>query len=553
MSSVQPLDPAQKCPSRVSVFWLGALVLLLAFKLVCALTGYPPTWCDEVVYTEPAVNFVNEGVFASPGLAQQLELTGGGGFDQHSFLNVPLAGYARVAIYKLVGTEQSGRRITDWIFLVLATGALFFALRQWCALEISVFCTIPFVLHKTVGNDQGRPDLLSLTFGLLAFAILSRQLRPEIKDLAAKGRTWTALLVGFLIGLSGLTHQFGGVFWAFIIVVVKVTQEGRALGWLTLTRWAAFVGVGGLAGISLWLPQIFHAPDVWAMQFSHMLNLKHHLLKSFPGSLSETVQDTVFRNPCLFLVLIAGLAIKRKKRSITDIRLVLIGCLIVLAIWRCYSFEPYLQAYSIHFWAVICILLGLAAGDLIEYAQDRFPTKRPARIANTLLGVVLLGGMMSLYTPFIEVFMLSSAKVRADASQLLHSSISERDRVLAGPAWYFDVPSTNKSVWVWTEKIDLNDYDAVVTSYPSKQSAPAFRERDQYIDCFTPEQSQVFLKNFELVAGVTPSSTNTNASLAGFDDCISAVARRLGMSNHHAPQIGGCYIYRNLHPAQTIK
>jgi len=230
------------------------------------------------------------------------------------------------------------------------------------------------------------------------------------------------------------------------------------------------------------------------------------------------------------------------------IRMALILCLAILAIWRCLSFEPYLQAYSIHFWAAICLLLGLLTGDLISFVNARFTGARRLWIKNAIFGVVMLAGLNSLYTPLTEVFMMPSAKMRTDVIHLLQANISRPERVLADPAYYFEVPSTNKLAWMWTEKLDLKKIDALVAAYPSKQSVPAFPTRDQWINCLTLEQSNVFMENYELEASLPPPAMTNSSFLGDLDGGLNALTKKLGMANHHGPQLNGCYIYRNKHP-----
>jgi hypothetical protein len=536
--------------SGAARFWAACLFCVLSFKLACALAGHPATWSDEAVYVEPAVNYVQNGVYASPGLARQLAAHGVEGLDRHSSLSVPLAGYARVPVYELFGTGQVGRRIADWLFLVFATAAMFLALRPWCPAETTVFCCLIFDLHKYVGFDRGRPDVLSTAFGLLAFAVFSKWLRPADGSVA-KPAAWPAFLAGFLIGLSGLTHQFGGVFWAFIIVAMVATQAAGILGRAGLIRWLFVFGLGGLAGLCVWLPQICADPQAWEHQFNYMLRIKQHLDKSFYRSLVEQTQDTVFRNPLVFLALAAGLAVARKNLLPANPRVVMIFCLVVLTIWRCTAFEPYEYYYSIFFWSALCLLLGWLTGDLIAFLNNRLLGQRAGWVKNAGFALVILPGLFSLYPALNEAFLLPWVKTRDNTRLLLASEISRQDRVLATPMFYFDVPGTNKSVWHWAETLDFKNYDVVVTSVSSKQAVQVYQHMDQWSDWLTTAQAKDFLENYELAANFTPPP-DTNSLLAEINGCVSVVAKKLGLASHQEPHLNGCYIYRNRHPAPRI-
>ncbi len=533
------------------------LALIFSVKLFSSLAGWPRTWCDEVWYSEPAVNYINHGVYAAPGLLQQMDQLEIGGFDQHSFLFAPLTAYARIPIYLLFGAEQAGRRIADCIFLALATGALALLLRQWCSVRVVLLSCLLFATHKYVWLDYGRPDLLSLMFGILALSVLMRHLngrnKTDLHPPLQKNRIGNAFLVGLLIGWSGLSHQVGGVFWGLIIIAAKLTQGERSRGRGSLLQWLVFFGLGGLAGVALWLPQILSAPAVWWSQFSYMLSVKHHLMKSFSGSLVELGNSTIIRNPFVFVLLAAGLLAKRSCWAITDIRMVLIACLGLLGIWRCWAFEPYNPWYSIHFWAAICILFALATGDLIEFLKappltGKKPFVKKAAVVCAMLAV--LAGFIPAYNTLVECFMLPFQETRSNAIALLHSHISARDRVLVEPACFFETPSTNKSVWQWADKLDLNDFDVVVTHYPSKESIVVFQDRDSWLDWFTPSQAKIFLDNFELVAGVPPVPLPTNSVAARIDSCFNNLAKHMKIpAAHQGPQLRGFYIYRNKHAA----
>jgi hypothetical protein len=545
-AAISPTRPGLR--SGTKTFLVLLLAGILAFKLVCALAGYPRVWGDEIAYTEPAIQWVSTGVYATPGLARQLELKGVPGLERNSFMSVPLGAYARVPVNRLLGTDQTRRRVADWLFLVLATGVLFCALRPWGSGEIALFCCLVFCLHKFTGNDTGRPDTLSLAFGLAAPAVWSGWWRRHTHETAARPPAGLALLTGFLIGLSGLTHQFGGVFWAVMVVALVIAQAGRTLGLAGWARWLFFFGLGGLAGICLWLPQIWTAPDLWSRQFFYMLHLKQHLDKSFTGSLLEQLQDTLLRNPAVLLVLVAGLAVTRRRWSSANPVIVLLGCLAGLTVWRCTAFEVYQHFYSIHFWAVICLLLGLLTPDVVAFIAARLPDRHRGWIRPAVFAGVLLPGLFSLYEPFVEVFVLPSAQVRSTVIHLLQARISPGDRVLASPDFYFDVPATHKSVWMWAETLDLKQYDALVVTFPSKASIQVFEHRDQWDQWFTPQQARDFAANYELTDRLPPPPTRPGLP-ADFDADINTLARKLGMNFHRGPHIEGCYIYRNRHPA----
>jgi hypothetical protein len=509
---------------------LSLLALLLLVKLFSALEGYPPTWCDEIVYAEPAVNFVQNGRYAAPAIARQLETKGLKGLDEHCFLSPPLGTYARVAMYELFGANQTGRRLTDWVFLVLTTTMLLWLLSRWVTPPATLLTGIIFVLDRIVADDFGRPDLLSLLFGLAALFFVTRQTNPAATEKSFFGQ---AYVVGLLIGLSGLCHQFGGVFWGVIVVAVQVARPEPRWRPVKIAQWLAFFVLGGLTAALFWLPQIATAPQAWHQQFFYMLDLKYHLAKSFAGSARVLAADTFGKNPAVCLFVAASvLAVKWRNAAQTRLRRVLMVCFLLLAVWRCHSFEPYIRQYSIHFWAVICILFAFAFDEWSAWLKQRISSTWAHRFHNASIVLIILAGSLTTYVAIAEAFLLPFHETRNEITVLLRENISPNDQVLVDAAFYYDVPARNKSIWYWSEKLDLSDYDVVVAPFPSLEAVPVSdgKDRDQWNNCFSPEQAAVFRRDFKLIAQVP--------SIYG-----------VPLAPHlYTPRINGCYIYRNLHP-----
>ncbi len=509
---------------------LGLLLLFLALRLIYALQGYPPsvTSIDELVYTEPAVNYVNSGHFAAPGLARQLEAKGVPGLDRHYFLNVPLAAYLRVAIFEAAGTSTAARRLADWLFLLLAAGSLLLMMRRWATPSSALLAALVFVTNRVAESDIGRPDVLALAFGLLA---LWWSTQPGVGHERPGGRAYGA---GLLIGLSGMAHQFGGVFWAVIVITWQISalesprHLGRLLVWLTL------FGLGGLTASLLWLPQILAAPAAWQQQFSFMLELKHHLSRDFGQLAIRLITLTVGKNPAVPLVIIAGLLAAGWKRLQYPRRWkTLAAGGLLLFIWTCRSFEPYTIAYSVHFLAVICLLFALAFDELKGWAQPRMSPRWAGRLRFAAAAAVIAPGLIMTYIPLAENFGLPYRATQEKIAGLILQQVQPGDRVLAGSGYYYQVPGHNKSLWFWGEKLDLRDYNLVVAPYPTAADFPGPDRNihEQWCQIFTAEQGAAFQRDFELVASVPDQWIQTTRYPTGYK-----------------PHITGCYIYRNIRP-----
>jgi hypothetical protein len=296
----------------------------------------------------------------------------------------------------------------------------------------------------------------------------------------------------------------------------------------------------------VWLPHILTAPGLWARQFFFMLHLKQSLPHEFLDNLEGVARNTIFVNTRVFMVMLAGLLVAWRKPTVRDLRFSLTLGLLALGTWSCLSVET-LDEYCIHFWAVICLLLGLLTSDLVRFLNIRFSARRAFWIKNALFVAVIFPSVLQLHTRFINGFMLPLPTAREAAMHLLQDHVLRPDRVLAGPDYYFEVPATNKSVWYWSENLDLRAYDVLVARYPSKQAVPVYASQDQWLECLTLTQSNQFMENFELEAG-QPGISAENSPFAGFDKLVKVMARKFGMSNSQpGPETVGCFIYRNKH------
>ena len=509
---------------------LAVLLLLMLFRLVGALAGYPATWVDEVFYTEPAVNFVNGGNFAAPGVAAQFASKGTTDVNQHYYLNVPIGAYVRIALYEVLGTGLVGRRVTDWIFQLAAILALLFALRQRATLPAALLASIFLYTNRVFETDFGRPDTLSLAFSLLALGLV---IKPATIGDTASWSSRRALLVGLCIGLSGFTHQFGGVFWAVIVIAAQFTTQATAWTPMLMARWLVFFGLGGIAAGLIWLPQIALAPHIWQQHFFHMLSWKYHLLKNFSVSVHNLISNTVARNPAVIVLVIISPCLVRWRNQAQDrLRVALVVCTLLLALWRCHAFEPNIFNYSIHFTAVLCLLFALAWDDLTRWLQLRFPSGLGSLIRPALLATVLVPALLMVGLPAMETFVLPYRATHQAVTELLQKNIAPAERVLADPEFYYAVPSTNKCLFVWADKLDLRGFDAVVAIYPTLTDAAVSDGHDysQWARCFTREQAAVFSHDFELI---------TNVPAIWYRPKFYPTSYR--------PHIDGCYLYRNKH------
>jgi hypothetical protein len=477
---------------RPHVLVAGLLGLVLTGQLLLGTKGYVPTVTDEPVYVEPAVNYIQHGQIASPGMALQLAQSGIPGLTETSSLAVPVATYARIPLLEIFGANLTGRRVADWFFMLAAIAA-FLPLARRFPSKAGLCAFIMFAFHPTIlWHSPGRPDLLSLAFGLLALRGLFWTLDPprQSSDL----RFLAGMMgCGLLVGLSGMAHQFGGIFWGvvlslvFLVLVWNPPEKRRfTLGYLF------FLG-GGLMALLVWLPAILENHRFWWAQIHFFPHLKRRLDVDFWVSLKELSGHTLLLKPFLGLSLLVLLLTRTVSHTERKIVGALTASIILLAVWRCASFEYYNPNYQVHFLAVLCLLFGFAAHRVWRWLEQRFAASQ-TRLALCLTVLCLaFVGRQANYAGLTDAFFLPKAKRDASVAAMLQRDLKPGDRVLATTTTYLDVPGNRKTLMFETQHLDLLDFDVVATSDPQ---IPWDEHRDQYIDYFSRRQAEDFAKHF---------------------------------------------------------
>ena len=501
------------------------LGLVLTGQLLLGIKNYLPTVTDEAVYVEPAVNYVEHGHIASPGLALQLGQSGIPGLTETSSLAVPVATYARIAVLKIFGTDLAGRRIADWFFMLAAISAFLPVARRF-SFKAGLGAFIVFAFHPIIlWHSPGRPDLLAMAFGLLALGVLLWAMDPPNRS--ADRRFLAGMIAsGLLVGLSGMAHQFGGIFWGLVLSLVffaLVWNSGEksriGLGYLF------FLG-GGAVAVLVWLPAILENHRFWWAQIHFFPHLKNRLDVNFWRSLKELSVQTLLLKPFLGLSLLVLLLTRAVSDAERKIIAALAASIILLAVLRCASFEYYNPNYRVHFHAVLCVLFGFAAHWLWRWLEKRFVAEKiQLAFWVATLGLVFVGRETN-YASLADAFFLPKSERPAALTAMVQRDIKPGDKVLANTIMYLDVPGERKTLMFETQHLDLLGFDVIVTSNPE---IPWAETRDQYIDYFSRRQAEDFAKYFVCVDS-------------------TAAATVLGLKHHVLP---GGYIFRRTNSRTT--
>lgn len=246
-------------PSWAAWATLGAIVLLYLLVRV-PLLFRQAAGQDEDYYAVPGWTIVQEGIPKIPYLPARDRQSVFYRADEGLFALPPAFFYLQGGVMVLLGPGIGPARLTSalagvgisWVLFYL--GRVFYGESRPALWGIAVYTfSRVFFFPATFA----RPDLWCAFWGLLALAVMSRW---------HETRSWKALSgAGALAGLALLTHPFA---------LVVCLQLG---GWVLLapSAWRQRAGsllmVAGsaLAVLTLWVPLIWSAPELFIIQFGN--------------------------------------------------------------------------------------------------------------------------------------------------------------------------------------------------------------------------------------------------------------------------------------------
>ena len=162
---MSPPRQASVCPPRWE--WLAVLFLLAGFLALdlASYNMYPAVWCDEVLYSEPAINLLRHGTYTT----QTYELQPPNTFP---IVNCPLYGLTLVPWLSVAGTSLLAVRSFNYTFMALAAFLLWLASWRFGLVRSALLrLGMLVVLHLGYGMSycfrSGRPDILGMVCLLL--------------------------------------------------------------------------------------------------------------------------------------------------------------------------------------------------------------------------------------------------------------------------------------------------------------------------------------------------------------------------------------------------
>ncbi|MDX1957928.1 MAG: glycosyltransferase family 39 protein [Leptospiraceae bacterium] len=309
----------------------AGLFLFLSYK---SGIDYPAIWPDEVLFFSPAFDLHRTGTFSTSVLSGLIP-----GMEHSTLWMPPVYMISLAAIFKVFpDTIETARMFSSFIGL----GTVFIFYRITLALNLSNLAKIlgvvllftDLVFFKI--SHSARMESICLLFGLtsILFTLEKRN----------------SFGIGFLLGLSFLSHPFGIV---YSIPIASILFFEKRFTWKEII----YSGFGFLIPILIWGIYVFPRLELFQIQFGAQLGRKKDLLGKFSYLTKFKIILSTFKYPLFkFTVVLLGVVaflftIKNwEKKSIWI--LVYLGTIFVFLIlssemWYVFHLVPALVLFSI--------------------------------------------------------------------------------------------------------------------------------------------------------------------------------------------------------------
>jgi hypothetical protein len=293
LSGIPPSVPASEAvmmpPAKREWLWVGCLLTALVGFQLLTHRLYPVAWCDEVSFSEPAINLIQHGSFTTTVWQHQPP-------DTFPAINCPLYSMLLAPWLWFAGTSLLAVRSLNFVLMGVA-GFLVWMLswRYGLVRRSAGRLLLPILLFSGYGMSFAyrcsRPDVLALVcLLLLALSLGLRRRWVRTGAVMALGAVivWVGLQVALYAALLGAGA------WALLRVVslrmLAALAAGFALGVLSL---ALFLQAHGVLEYLL--------PIITGMSGKHYA---HDATFSFGSALTRIATKTLFAYPDDFSTLV---------------------------------------------------------------------------------------------------------------------------------------------------------------------------------------------------------------------------------------------------------
>jgi 4-amino-4-deoxy-L-arabinose transferase-like glycosyltransferase len=236
--------------------WIAVAIVLAVYLFVSLnhLADFPPMGQDEPWIAAAPYKLATQGVYGSDLFA------GYYGMDRHNFDHMPVYPLLQSGVFRLFGVGPFQMRILPlslgFVVLLLVVAAGY----QLGSVYIGVIGAVLLIGLRVAAGDGAtgillldlarinRYDMAVPVFGLMALLMFNR---AEQND----SRWWFAL-TGLFVGLSSLSHLYGG-FWLPVFFIVLLYRRRLHL----FRRTAPFFMLAGF--LCTWLPWLAYISSNW--------------------------------------------------------------------------------------------------------------------------------------------------------------------------------------------------------------------------------------------------------------------------------------------------
>ncbi|HEV2694984.1 MAG TPA: hypothetical protein VG347_18970 [Verrucomicrobiae bacterium] len=458
--------------------WLGISVLLaLLFGLDLLTFNISPTvWCDEVSFTEPAINYVMHGTYTSAVWQFQP-------LNTFPAVNCPLYTQSIIGWLSLFGTNLLAVRSYDY-FLMGVSCLLFWLLlcrsglvssARWRLILVTVF---HFGYGISYSYRCSRPDTLGLclTLGLaLMFTVHRAGARNFWLLVLSMALPWVSLTSGLFAGLA--------CFFAVLVLgrprffQAMVVWAGLLLGVLLLVWFLSAHGAlhNFMTGASYAVGEQY----VYAGKMSALARIAHVIKLTVPAYFGDF--------SCVILVLGSTVLLvlqRRELKTIVNRRVILCSAAVFFA-------TPLVFNITGHYAFYYSYTMFLAAMSL--FAATAFPFLQtaagilPALVVSATVVVTVLVGL-----PLRMAVSLSLAKItpRAEIQRQVDAAVAATDVVYTDDTAFFEVKQRAKIVYArWSFM------DTVYTHIPGRHLTQADKDSVNKL-VIRADQAEFFTNTF---------------------------------------------------------
>jgi hypothetical protein len=417
--------------------WIWVLLIVAALFVFDLFTCnlYPAVWCDEVLFSEPAVNYVQHGSFTTT----VWEFQPGNTFP---VVNCPLYSLALVPWLSVAGTSLPAIRSFNYALIALAAVLMWlvswrFELVNNSAARILMLGLFHFGYGMSFAFRCSRPDILALNcllVFLLSFGINRSLPRYVILFLCSAVTVWIGLQVALYACLACAAAWF--FFRRPHLRELVLVAGGMVAGVCSLFILLKMKGV-----LSYFLPIVV------GMMGKHYAHSAHVTLA---GALLKWLRVTLmcylenFTTVLLVPAIIAALVIAGnhfRNRTVFVIRYCMSLIFATPALFNVIGHFAFYYSYMLFVPAFIAIFVAFSELSIAP------PAEIPRWLKPSIFVVVMASTLIGL--PLRLAITLSTSKLvsRGKMQRLISSQITQQDVVFSDYAPFFEVKNAAAIVY----------------------------------------------------------------------------------------------------------